>query len=62
MGDFSKKSKRRNNVLYKLTKKGVVFNEEEREIMIPYGSASDVIESVRRLRRRYRFNVQFYIG
>lgn len=62
MGDFSKKSKRRNNVLYKLTKKGVVFNEEEREIMMPYGSASDVIESVRRLRRRYRFNVQFYIG
>lgn len=62
MGDFSKKSKRRNNVLYKLTKKGVVFNEEEREIMMPYGSASDVIESVRRLRRRYRFNVQFYIS
>ena len=62
MSDFSKKSKRRNNVLYKLTKKGVVCNEEEREIMVPYGSASDVIESVRRLRRRYRFNVQFYIS
>lgn len=62
MSDFSKKSKRRNNVLYKLTKKGVVFNKEEREILVPYGSATDVFADVRRLRRRYRFNVQFYIS
>ena len=62
MSDYSKRSKRRNNTLYKLAKRGVVCNECEREILVPYGSTSEVLESVRRLRRRYRFNVQYYIS
>ena len=55
-------SKRRSNILYKLRKKGVVADTKARTIELPYGSDPDEIIQVKRLRREYRFNVQFYIS
>lgn len=59
---YTATSKRRSNILYKLRKKGVVADTKARTIELPYGSDPDAIIQVRRLRREYRFNVQFYIS
>ena len=59
---YTTTSKRRSNILYKLRKKGVVADTKARTIELPYGSDPDKIIQVRRLRRKYRFNVQFYIS
>ena len=59
---YTNTSKRRSNILYKLRKKGVVVDTKARTIELPYGSDPDAIIQVKRLRREYRFNVQFYIS
>lgn len=59
---YAKASKRRSNILYKLRKKGVVCDTKARVIELPYGADPDAIVQVGRLRREYRFNVQFYIS
>lgn len=59
---YTATSKRRSNILYKLRKKGVVANTKARTIELPYGSDPDAIIQIKRLRREYRFNVQFYIS
>lgn len=60
--NYTKTSKRRSNILYKLRKKGVAADTKARTIELPYGSDPDSIIQVKRLRREYRFNVQFYIS
>lgn len=59
---YTNTSKRRSNILYKLRKKGVVVDTKARVIELPYGVNPDSIIQVARLRREYRFNVQFYIS
>lgn len=59
---YTTTSKRRSNILYKLRKKGVVADTKARTIELPYGSDPDAIIQIKRLRREYRFNVQFYIS
>ena len=59
---YAKASKRRSNILYKLRKKGVVCDTKARVVELPYGAGPDAIVQVARLRREYRFNVQFYIS
>jgi len=59
---YTNTSKRRSNILYKLRKKGVVCDTKARVIELPYGVNPDSIIQVARLRREYRFNVQFYIS
>lgn len=53
--------KRRNNILYKLRRKGVRCDTKARTIELPYGSDPEGFVQVGRLRREYRFNVQFVI-
>lgn len=53
--------KRRNNILYKLRRKGVRCDTKARTIELPYGSDPEGFVQVARLRREYRFNVQFVI-
>lgn len=52
---------KRDNLLYKLRKKGIRCITKERIIFIPYGSPVNRIVQVQRLRRDFHFNVQFYI-
>ena len=59
---YTTTSKRRSNILYKLRKKGVVADTKARIIELPNGTDPDAIIQVARLRREYRFNVQFYIS
>ena len=59
---YTNTSKRRSNILYKLRKKGVAVDTKARTIELPYGSDPDAIIQIKRLRREYRFNVQFYIS
>lgn len=60
--DYTTLSTRRNNIIHKLRKKGVLLNKSERLIEVPYNAGSEVIEAVKRLRREYRFHVQYYIS
>lgn len=65
MGNYSRlsvKNGRRKNILYKLRKKGVMVDTKSRTIELPYGSDPNAIVQVVRLRREYRFNVQYYIS
>lgn len=54
--------KRRSNIIYKLRKKGVMVDLRSRTIELPYGRDPNEIIQVVRLRREYRFNVQYYIS
>lgn len=60
--DYMIKSRRRDNILYKLRKKGVICDTKSRTIELPYGADPEGIVQVARLRREYRFCVQFYIS
>lgn len=53
--------KRRDNLLYKLRKKGVEVDVKQRTIFIPYGENPDKAVQVGRLRREFYFEVQFII-
>ena len=60
--DYTTLSNRRHNILYKLRKQGVVLNESEHLIEVPWDAGQEVIKAVKRVRRGYRFHVQFYIS
>ena len=53
--------KRRDNLLYKLRKKGVAVDVKQRTIFIPYGENPAKAVQVGRLRKEFYFEVQFII-
>ena len=55
------KMKRRDNLLYKLRKKGVEVDIKQRTIFIPYGENPDKAVQIGRLRKEFYFEVQFII-
>nr|DAW84745.1 MAG TPA: hypothetical protein [Bacteriophage sp.] len=57
----SQRYKRRNNILYRLRKKGVRCVTKERTIFIPYGKNPYDILQVRQLLSEFNFVVQVYI-
>ena len=60
--DYATLSTRRNNILYKLRKQGVVLNESEHLLEVPWDAGQEVIKAVKRIKRGHRFHVQFYIS
>lgn len=56
-----KKYKRRNNILYRLRKKGVRCVTKERTIFIPYSKNPYDILQIRQLLLEFNFVVQVYI-
>lgn len=55
------KTKRRDNILYKLRRKGVTVDIKQRTIYIPYGKNPDKTIQVVRLRKEFNFGIQFII-
>ncbi|HAH74245.1 MULTISPECIES: hypothetical protein [Butyricimonas] len=56
-----KRYKRRNNILYRLRKKGIRCVTKERTIFIPYGINPYDILQIRQLLSEYHFVIQTYI-
>ncbi|WP_302464234.1 hypothetical protein, partial [Butyricimonas virosa] len=56
-----KRYKRRNNILYRLRKKGIRCVTKERTIFIPYGKNPCDILQVKQLLLEFNFVVQVYI-
>lgn len=52
---------KRDNLLYRLRKKGVQANTRERVIFFGMGGEPFEIRQIRRLRREFHFNVQLVI-
>uniref|UniRef100_A0AB33JAU6 Uncharacterized protein n=1 Tax=Prevotella sp. GTC17260 TaxID=3236796 RepID=A0AB33JAU6_9BACT len=51
----------KDNLLYRLRRKGVRVNTKERTFFISYGEDFNTIVQISRLRYEYHFNVQFEI-
>ncbi len=59
--DEKTKRKRRDNILYKLRKKGVEVDVKQRTIFIPCGENPSKVVQVGRLRKEFYFEVPFII-
>lgn len=60
--DYTTLSTRRNGVIRRLCRQGVIVNGEENQMEVPYDASPELMARIRRLKRKYRFNVQFYIS
>lgn len=53
--------KRRANILYRLRKKGIRCNTDQRTIFYPYGKNPNEVLEIKQLREEFYFTVQFQL-
>ena len=60
--DYATPGTRRHGVIRRLRRQGVLFNDEGSQVEAPCDAIPELLARLRELRRKYRFNVQFYFS
>lgn len=60
--NYARRERRRSNAIHRLLRQGVIINEDDRQLDVPWNGSEALKREVGRFKRAYRFKVQFYFG